>query len=145
MNIRIASVALIVSLFVSCADENDTTADLVQQEISVELNLVKMSGQIRGSETTGEEMSWRETYTLGPGMRFKKVRKSEGKTLTSEGFFDIVMINSDKYLKFVHDSDSELVGNCTEDKTELLKYTSSDSLESTWSACDGPGLQYTFN
>ncbi|MFD2828383.1 hypothetical protein ACFSYG_18035 [Leeuwenhoekiella polynyae] len=145
MNIRIASMALFLGLFVSCTDDNGTTADLVQQETSVELNLVKMSGQVRGSETTGDEMSWQETYTLGSGMRFKKVRKSDENTLISEGDFDIVMINSDKYLKFVHDSDSELIGNCTGDKIELLKYTSSDSLESTWNACDGPGLQYTFN
>lgn len=145
MKIRIASAALLLSLFISCTDDNGTTADLVQQEISVELNLVKMSGQIRGSETTGEDMSWQETYILGSEMRFKKIRKTDEGSSTSEGKFDIVMINSDKYLKFIHDADSELVGNCTGDKIELLKYTSSDSVESTWNACDGPGLMYTFN
>lgn len=129
----------------SCTDDNNTaTTNLVHETATVRLNLVKMSGQIRNSETTGAEMAWQEYYILGPEMQFTKVRERDGQTLKSEGTFDIVMINSDKYLQFTHDSDGELVGNCTGDTVELLMYTTSDSVQSSWQSCDGPGLYYTF-
>ena len=78
----------------SCTDDNNTaTTNLVQETATVRLNLVKMSGQIRNSETTGAEMAWQEYYILGPEMHFTKVRERNGQTLKSEGTFDIVMNN----------------------------------------------------
>ena len=144
MLIRLLVFSLIFGSIVSCSDDNNTAADLVQETSQVKLSLVKMTGSIQNSEQTGAEMEWQEYYILGPGMSFTKVRERAGETLESKGTFDIVMINSDKYLQFTHNSDDELVGNCTGDAVELLMYTSSDSVKSTWQSCDGPGLFYTF-
>ena len=133
MILRLLVFSLIFGSIVSCSDDNNTTADLVQE-----------TSQVKLSEQTGAEMEWQEYYILGPGMSFTKVRERDGETLESKGTFDIVMINSDKYLQFTHNSNNELVGNCTGDAVELLMYTSSDSVKSTWQSCDGPGLFYTF-
>ncbi|MAW93841.1 MULTISPECIES: hypothetical protein [unclassified Leeuwenhoekiella] len=131
--------------FFSCSNEEEKSTDLQVQSDPVKLELVAMSGQMRGSETTGEAMEWQEYFLLKNDMKFEKIQKRDGKEYRSSGTFEIVMLNGDKYLRFTHDTRNEAYGNCTGDTIELLRYTSSNELTGSWSACDGPGLEYAFN
>lgn len=133
-----------ITLF-SCSDEEEKSSDLQAQSEPVKLELVAMSGQMRGSQTTGDAMEWQEYFLLKNDMKFEKVLQRDGKEYRSTGTFEIVMINSDKHLRFTHDTKNEAYGNCTGDNIELLRYTSSNELTGSWSACDGPDLEYAFN
>ena len=136
---------VLVALFnLSCTDEETQSSDLSTANEPVRLDLVAMSGQVRNSETTGDAMPWQEYFLLKEEMKFEKVKVEKGTTLKSTGTFEIEMINGDKYLKFTHDTKNQAFGNCTGDKTELLRYTDSNELTGSWSACDGPGLFYEF-
>lgn len=136
---------LLVITLISCSDEEAKSSDLQVDSDPVKLELVAMSGQMQGSETTGEEMAWQEYFILKEDMKFEKVQERDGKETRSKGTFEIEMINGDKYLRFTHDTKNSTFGNCTGDKVELLRYTSSNELTGSWSACDGPGLAYAFN
>ncbi|MDP5043575.1 MULTISPECIES: hypothetical protein [unclassified Leeuwenhoekiella] len=143
MKFRFSYLFLSLIILGSCSDTSEQPIE-VQENQSIKLSLVKMSGNTLNSERSGSEMEWQEYYELGSEMRFTKVQIRDGDTLSSQGEFDIVMIESDKYLKFTHDTDNVLVGNCTGTTEEFLEYIDSSSLKSNWEQCDGPGLFYSF-
>lgn len=138
-------IVLLLIILLSCSDEDAKSSDLQVKSEPVKLELVAMSGQIRGSETTGEKMAWQEYFILKEDMKFEKVQHRDGEETRSEGTFEIKMINGDKHLRFTHNTKNSTYGNCTGDTVELLRYTSSNELTGSWSACDGPGLAYAFN
>ena len=145
MKTRNILLILTTALVLSCSDDESKTADLkTPVEEPLRLELIGMSGQMRNSETTGEEMQWQEYFLLKKQMNFEKVHLEDGAEVKSTGTFEIEMINGDKYLKFTHDTKNKAYGNCTGDKVELLRYTNSNELKGSWSACDGPGLFYKF-
>ncbi|MEZ7495620.1 hypothetical protein QO206_08985 [Leeuwenhoekiella aequorea] len=139
------STYLLIGLFIlgSCSDNSDTAIQESENQ-TLRLNLIKMSGNTLNSEKSGSDMAWQEYYELKNEMRFTKVQIREGDTLQSQGNFDIVMIESDKYLKFTHDSEHKIIANCTGTTEELLEYTASNSLESNWEDCRGSSLYYQF-
>ncbi len=135
---------LLVLTCFACSEEEAKSADLQTKNEPVRLELVAMSGQLRGSEITGDAMEWQEYFLLKNDMKFEKVQVREGKKASSSGTFEIVMINGDKHLEFKHNTKNDVYGNCTGNKVELLRYTGPSELQGSWSACDGPGLEYAF-
>ncbi|UII22507.1 hypothetical protein [Fulvivirga ligni] len=104
--------------------------------------LTKMSGNMQGSERTGSDMEYQESYSFNKDKTFTKVRTQNGQTRQAKGTYEKVEKGSEKYFELTFDEDSELIGNCTGDNKELLYFQSESTLNSSWSACDGPGLLY---
>jgi len=104
--------------------------------------LVKMSGQMRGSETTGENMLWQEYYVLNSDGTFIKMRKQKNKVTAAKGKYEFVDLSDGKYLKLTHESKNKIIGNCSSDLIEHLRVDTDSTLMGTWLACDGPGLAY---
>ncbi|MBL3654731.1 hypothetical protein [Fulvivirga sediminis] len=104
--------------------------------------LVKMTGNMQGSERTGSEMEYQESYSFSDDNTFTKERSHEGKVKEAKGKYEKVEKNGEKYFELTFDGDSELIGNCTGDNKEFLYFQSENTISSSWSACDGPGLIY---
>lgn len=106
--------------------------------------LVRMSGSFEGSEREGEAMEWQEDYRFFVDGRFAKTRISEGDTIKATGTFEAVEFDNDAhdYLELTFTSGGALVGSCSGNDQELLRYSSATTLVSTWQTCDGPGLEY---
>jgi hypothetical protein len=104
--------------------------------------LVKMTGQIRNSETVGEKMAWQEYYLLKSDGTFIKYRERDGINFSASGNFSFVERADGKYLELSYNEDSQIVGSCYNNQTESLWLESNNILTSTWFACDGPGLVY---
>jgi len=140
--------AFVISLC-SCTKETD---DVISNlEIAGKWELVKMTGSVTDSETTGSDMEWQETYIINEDETFAKTRVhgdstitvSGTYTLTEEGLLDESESDVIIYIAFLHNSDSKIIGNCNSSRTtEYLYITSNNKLKSTWEACDGPGLEY---
>lgn len=129
---------LIICATLSCSKDENFDPDKYPQKWV----LVKMTGQIPNSETTGENMEWQEYYLLNPEGSFMKHREREGIEYEAAGSFTWVDETSGKFLELTFNADNEIIGNCFPTPTETLWLKSEDKLLGTWSNCDGPGLEY---
>ena len=130
-----------MSLLVSCSnnDETETITNFMEY-----YQLVKMTGSFNGSETTGSEMEWQETYILNSKVStFIKTRFVNNVTFEARGTYSYKTIEDQRYIEFNFNEDSDIISNCTGDlKEALLVLDNGEKLVAIWGACDGPGLEY---
>jgi len=105
--------------------------------------LVKMNGSIPNSETTGAAMEWQEYYLLNSDGTFKKLRERDGALTEVSGTYVYEDLKDGKYLILTYGANNSLIGSCTSSELkETLWLKPGNKLWSTWSYCDGPGLEY---
>lgn len=141
--------AVIVS-FYSCTKESDDTTETL--DYTGKWELVKMTGNVEGSETTGSNMEWQESYIINENKTFTKTRTQGDSTKTVSGTYtfseagivDESVSQEVAYIEFIYDKTSEIIGSCnfSGNPKEYLYFTSKSKLKSTWESCDGPGLEY---
>lgn len=136
----LAIIVVFLTIFSSCTkdtEENTTTADYHGK-----WTLVKMSGSMINSETTGTAMEWQEYYLFNNDGTFTKSRTRNTIKTTVSGTY-ITQNNSDvMYLELTYPQDSDIIGSCYGNLKEELYFKTNNTLSSGWSACDGPGLDY---
>ena len=104
--------------------------------------LIKMSGSMANSETTGAAMEWQEFYLFNSNGIFTKSRDRNGIKTTISGTYTTENHSDGVYFELVYPNDSELIGSCYGNLKEELYLTANNTLSSTWKNCDGPGLEY---
>lgn len=130
---------------ISCNKENLVVeAEHTFRELSEtqKWELIKMSGQMRNSETTGGDMLWQEYYIFNPDRSFLKVRVTKSGSVSAAGTYTYHATLEEKYIELIYPTDSDIIGSCN---TAALKETlmvKESGLQGTWWACDGPGLWY---
>lgn len=129
---------------VSCSKKEDPAKpiDFSAGNFPQKWVLVKMTGNMQGSQTTGQDMEWQETYLLRADGSFTKTRITGSETLEAEGTYEAKNSSGEELLVLTFNEDSAIIGNCTGDNKETLQLTSDATLQSSWFACDGPGLYY---
>ena len=137
---------LLVFILFACSKQEDLNVETTQSasdQYPQKWQLISMSGNIANAKpTTGTGMAWQEYYLLNADGSFAKTRVQDGTSTEASGTFSLENINSESYLVFTYKTNSPIIGSCTSDLTEVLAIRSSDSMYSTWLACDGPGLEY---
>lgn len=103
--------------------------------------LFKMTGNTLNSETTGNSMAFQEVYELYHNGNFVKKRNEEGTITEAGGTYEIKEENNEKALLLTYSKNNKIIGNCTGDATEYLTFVDT-IMQSSWWACDGPGLFY---
>lgn len=134
----------------SCTDNELPTDDVSQKTIIQQWKLYKMTGSYQGSETTGNEMAWQETYEFNADSTFSKTRVQNNETITASGTFTVSSEYSDIYQEsksgiiLTYNEPNSIVASCNPDVTEYLAFNSKEDIlyNSWWWACDGPGLFY---
>lgn len=103
-----------------------------------------MTGSMVNSITEGDDMYWQEYYIFNPDGSFIKSRELDGTVQEATGTFEMVEFDNDDadYLELLFETGGELAGSCNGYGIETLQYVTKDRLQSTWMACDGPGLLY---
>jgi len=149
---KVALLLMLSMLTLSCSEDEenekqkDMNLDLVLKELPQKWKLVKTTGSFAGSENTGDDMQWQETYTFNNDDTFTKTRlQKSGDKITASGTFVIgeESETSEKSLKLTFNESSAIIGSCHNEPVEYLYYKKdSDLLLSNWWACDGPGLFY---
>ena len=136
---KVLFIFLFTGILVSCSsDEIPNNSDY-----SEVWNLTKMTGSFEGSETTGANMEWQETYKLNTNGSFKKVRVLDELLIEKTGIYVYKSLNEQNVIEFTYEEESTIIGNCTGDLKEvLLIIEEGGKLKGTWQACDGPGLEY---
>lgn len=137
---NLAIIVVFLSVFSSCTKdnkENTTTADYHGK-----WTLVKMSGSMFNSQTTGNAMEWQEFYIFSDNDTFTKIRIRNDVHTTASGTC-IAKNNQDgMILELTYPKDSEIIGSCYGNQKEELYFSANNTLSSTWQNCDGPGLDY---
>lgn len=87
-------------------------------------------------------MDWQEIYFLKGDGTFTKFRDYGENSIIAAGLYEKLELEDGEYLKFSYESNIDIIGNCTKEPVEYLKYETTISLIGTWWACDGPGLFY---
>lgn len=137
---------LVVAVLYSCSqDEPMPLEDTQLQFKNQKWELFRMTGDVEGTELTGEQMEWQEYYLFKLDGTFEKVREREGAVSKASGSFEVVEYNNDDsdYLELSYATGLELMGNCSGDSKEVLVYRTTTMISNTWLACDGPGLDYS--
>jgi hypothetical protein len=104
--------------------------------------LVKMSGTLANSVTTGAAMEWQEFYLFNTNGTFTKSRERNGFKISISGTYTATNHPDGIYFELTYHNESELIGSCYGNLKEELYLTANNSLSSTWKNCDGPGLEY---
>jgi len=134
-----------VLLLGSCSQPDSSQLDDTELQFEdQEWELVRITGSIPNSETKGDAMEWQEYYVFGLDGTFKKIRRRDGVVTEAIGTFEVAEYINDEadYLELTYQSGEELIGTCYGDQKEVLIYRSNTEISNTWSACDGPGLDY---
>ena len=135
-------ISLLICTLFSCTKDNEFDIEQYPQK----WQLIKMTGQIPNSEATGTNMEWQEFYLLNSNATFIKSRERDGILTEESGNFLFEEFNDEKYLVLSYETDNSLIGSCySSSLKEELILESHNRLISTWSYCDGPGLEYERN
>jgi hypothetical protein len=127
------------SIFNSCSKDAIATDSLGYYG---KWTLVKMSGSMANSETTGTAMEWQEFYLFNTNGTFTKSRERNAIKTTISGTYVATTHSDGMYLELTYPNDSEIIGSCYGNQKEILYFTDNNNLSSTWKSCDGPGLEY---
>lgn len=141
-----AILVILIFILSSCSKDDE----IAENEFLGEWELVKTTGQFSGSERTGAEMDWQESYILRPNGTFTKKRVRENETYLAGGTY-IIHHEENTYgqsgiasISMVYGFDNQIIATCYSDKLQEELYFSSDQLmESTWKQCDRLGLEYS--
>lgn len=143
---KLMSLFALLFIFASCSLESDSPVLL---EPVGEWKLVKTTGQDGGSERTGDDLEFQETYHIKNDSTFTKTRIWNETTTVSTGTYALSTlgpaINAEPvvaYIFFTHNQESEIIDNCGENLVEHLYFTIDFRLKNTWFTCDGPGMIY---
>jgi hypothetical protein len=127
---------LFVACLFSCSKEDQKELSASNQQ---KWQLVKMTGSMINSVTTGKDMSWQEYYVFNADGTFLKSREQNGQVKESSGTYS----KDEKYISLTYKKGAELIASCTGvQNQEQLYIVSADKLVGTWNICDGPGLEY---
>jgi hypothetical protein len=130
----------------SCSNPDDFGLDSTQFIYTDQKwELVRMTGNIEGSETTGDEMEWQESYVFSPNGTFLKTRTTDTEFSEATGTFEVIEKDEDMehYLNLTYETGKTILGSCNGDGAEVLRYLSLKRIANTWNMCDGPGLEYS--
>lgn len=140
---------ILLSFLISCSNEvvvkETTETESFTEHYTQKWKLVKMTGDMINSETTGNDMAWQEYYIFNSNSSFFRSRTRDGVTTEISGTFKYERgkdANQTDFLTLTYPTESTLIGNCTGDLTETLMFTIDKKLSGTWNYCDGPGLIY---
>jgi len=147
--LKFISSALTLILLLSCTNESVNKScsgeiDLEQMVFPQKWKLVKMTGSMMGSATTGADMTWQEYIALNQDGTFIKHREQDDQSqeVTGTYTYSKASDNSGLELTLTFPSSSNLVGSCYSQTEEKYSLTSRCTLIGTWQHCDGPGLDY---
>lgn len=138
MTKQLLVVLFISGLLISCSQDNAVFPETYPQK----WKLVKMSGSFSGSETTGDQMAWQESYLFRSGNTAMKSRTRDGQVTEIQGTYELEKKSDGAYVTITYSSSSDIIGSCTSPSQELLYFNNNAELSSTWQNCDGPGLVY---
>jgi hypothetical protein len=143
---------ILITLINACSDSEPEAKVSCEGEINLDSQifpqkwqLIKMTGNIANSETTGEQMAWQEYILLNADNSFVKNRTQNNQATEETGTYNFEIVGDDQsiQLNLLYNSENSLVGNCFGNpKLETYMLTTKCRLVGTWSWCDGPGLEY---
>jgi hypothetical protein len=131
---------LSIGLLFSCSKEDQKTVAAGNQQ---KWELVKMTGSMTNSVTTGNDMAWQEYFVFNADSTFLKSREQNGQVKEAKGTYSFATKGNEKYFLLAYQSGYELKASCLSGPPqENLLVVSSTKIIGTWNICDGPGLEY---
>jgi hypothetical protein len=124
----------------ACSSESAEPKELSSQQ---KWELVKMTGSMINSVTTGQDMDWQEYYIFNADSTFIKSRQRDGKVQEATGTYSYSNKPNEQSIIITYRSGLNLRASCQSDPSEeRLIIISPRKLIGTWNPCDGPGLEY---
>ncbi len=142
---------LIIGLLVSCSEDPDSLKesctgkiDLETQQFPQVWKLVKISGGMLNTETTGANMYWQETIQLNADGTFIKHREENNHASEASGTYSFALAGDQESIELTltYSSARNLVVSCYGQLTEKYILQTKCKLVGTWTHCDGYGLYY---
>ena len=138
---KLLPVLIALIILSSCKMKSNLDVNVYPQK----WELVSMSGNIANTKPLkGNDLPYKETYTLNKDSSFIKIRIKNELTQTASGTFTIEKFDNNPHFVFKYSTKNDLIGSCVsiELKEHLIIKSDSIIYNNTWQACDGPGLEY---
>jgi hypothetical protein len=142
----------LLGMLLSCSKDSDQVPDKsCLGEIKLEAlkfpqtwTLIKVTGSMINSETTGTNMPWQESIALKSDGTFTKSRNQNNQITEASGTYAFMLAGSENSVELTlsYQTTSSLIGSCYGSLVEKYYQPSICKLLGTWSYCDGPGLEY---
>lgn len=88
---KLATFALVLLTMFSCSNIDDFGLESTEFMFSEQKwELIEMTGNYKGSKTTGDNMAWQEYYMLNPAGTFEKSRTKDEVVTVANGAFEVV-------------------------------------------------------
>jgi len=142
---------IITGLLISCSEDTELLkescagkVDLESQQFPQEWKLIKITGRMLNSETTGANMPWQETILLKVDGTFIKHREENNQANEASGTYSFALAGKEESIELTlaYPSTNILIGSCYGQLVEKYILQAKCKLIGTWSHCDGPGLEY---
>ena len=98
-------ISLLICTLFSCTKTDEFNIEQYPQK----WQLIKMTGQIPNSETTGTNMEWQEFYLLTSNATFIKSRERDGILTEESGNFSFEDLSDGKYLVLTYETDNTII------------------------------------
>lgn len=73
---------------------------------------------------------------------FTRTRQTNSNSWVLNGTYNYMTVDKTKYLVFHYNKESDLIGNCSNNKNEVFIFDSNNEIINTWFECGGPKLKY---
>jgi hypothetical protein len=142
---------IVIGTLICCSEDIESSkdscpgkVDLESQQFPQVWKLIKMTGSMRNSETTGANMQWQETIALNANGIFIKNRVENNLTYEASGTYTFALAGNKESIELTLTflSSGSLIGSCYGQLIEKYMLEANCKLVGTWSHCDGPYLLY---
>lgn len=135
---KIIAFISLVTIAYSCTVNS---MDDLQNRTIENWQLVSITDNATTSQTTNE-LNIEERLTLLNDSLFTRTRQADANSWVLEGTYSLMNVDNNKYLVLHYNTESNIIGNCSNNLNEVFIFNSDNEISNTWYQCGGPKLQY---
>ncbi|WP_412986148.1 hypothetical protein [Pontimicrobium sp. IMCC45349] len=132
-------IAILITSLTSCTTDQD---ELTTYDYSEKWELFNATSNQTSETTSTNGLNYQEFYYLDNDSTFFKRRISNNITKNIYGTYNVMTVDNNKYFVFKYNEANNLIGNCSNNLNEVLRFTDENKLINIWNSCDGPTLEY---
>ena len=136
---RIVLISILFFGIIACTTDSkeEVTNDFIGS-----WKLLRMTGSMGNSVSTGTDMEWQESYLFNNDGTFIKSRDRNNTSIEISGTYRVTELSEGTFVELTYPTESEIIGSCISQLKETLFLKSKYQITGTWNQCDGPGLEY---
>ncbi|TJY36433.1 hypothetical protein [Pontimicrobium aquaticum] len=136
-------ILIVLAILTQSCTVNDT--DNFKNELLETWTLVNVLENSSNSQNNNNTLQVQEQLTLQNDSIFTRTRRANSNYWFLQGTYSIIKTDEAKYMVLKYHEESAIIGNCSNNKNEVLIFESENEISNIWFECGGPKLIYNKN